>query len=404
MTHNRTRNTKLTLLVLISLILVPFTANAAPPPTEWEVTNTFDYGSSDPAVSGSLRWAMLQANGDGGESRILFDINTTTDPGCTPGPQCIIQPERPLPFLNDGGTEINGYSQPGALQAVGSGTALIKIEIDGSTVTGNNGFNVTSADNVIKGLAIHSFGYYGIAILNPVSDNNIIEGNYIGTNATGLICHGNGGKELVPGVPIGGGIGIENGAGNNIVGGTTPAERNIIACNEINGVDISDLGNSGSTTGNQVLGNYIGDWSLGAPDQGNDDTGVFIGHGAFDNTVGGSTAGARNVINGNGGDGIQMYGPNTTGNVIAGNYIGVNGDATEDVGNTNAGVNIIGGAHGNTVGGVTVNERNVISGNSNSGVRLAGPATHDNDIGGNYIGTRATGGKRGACRPGQRSR
>ncbi len=328
---------------------------------------------------------MLGANSDGTASRIIFNIDTSTDPGCSSGGPCTIQPVSALPFLNAGNTEIDGYTQLGSLEAVGSGFATIQIEIDGTNVTGNNGFNITSADNVIRGLAINRFGLWGVAIINPAADNNVIAGNYIGTDTTGLVCSlmGNGQS----------GVGIENGAGNNTVGGTTSADRNIISCNQLNGVDISDLlFSSGSTSGNQVIGNIIGDPNLGPPDQGNNGAGVFIGHGAFDNTVGGSTAGARNIINGNGGDGIHLYGPNTTGNVIAGNYIGVNRDATVDVGNTNAGVNIIGGAHGNTVGGATSAERNIISGNSNSGVRLSGPATHGNDVTGNYIGTRATGG------------
>jgi titin len=381
MTHKRTRNLKLTLFVLLSLILVPFAANAAPPPTEWEVTNTSDYGSSDPVVTGSLRWAMLGANTDGTASLIKFNIDTATDPGCTFGGPCIIQPERALPFLNVGNTEINGYSQPGALQAVGSGTALIKIEIDGSTVTGNNGFNITSADNVIKGLAIHSFGLYGIAIYNPVADDNIIEGNHIGTEVTGLICHGNGWS----------GVLIENGAENNIIGGTVSAERNIISCNDLNGIDISDVSNSSSTTGNQVLGNYIGDWSLDPTDQGNDGTGVFIGYGAFGNTVGTAVSGARNLINGNGGDGVAIYGPDSTLNLVLGNYIGVNGDASVDVANDYHGVDIYGDAHHNTVGGATALERNIISGNSASGVRLHGSGTSFNTVVGNYIGTNSTG-------------
>jgi len=388
MKHPRWFSVVVIITLVLSVPLISLPAQAAPTPTDYTVTNTFDYGSSDPAVSGSLRWAMVLANTDGGASRILFDINTATDPGCTPGGPCIIQPERALPFLNDGDTEINGYSQPGALQAVGSGTALIKIEIDGSTVTGNNGFNVTSADNVIKGLAIHSFGLYGIAILNPVSDDNIIEGNHIGTEVTGLTCNGNGGASGL----LGGGVLIENGAGNNIIGGAIPAERNIIACNDGNGVDISDLlASSGSTTGNQVLGNYIGDWSLDPTDQGNDGTGVFIGYGAFGNSVGIGVSGARNLINGNGGDGVAIYGPNSTLNSVLGNYIGVNGDASTDVANDFNGVRIHGGAHDNTVGGTTEFERNIISGNSDNGILIAGPATHTNTIIGNYIGTNGTG-------------
>ena len=381
MKHTRWFSGLVIIILILSVPLMTLPGHAAPPPTDWTVFNTFDYGTMDPAVTGSLRWAMSQANGDGGASRILFDINTATDPGCAPGGPCIIQPVRALPYLNDGDTEINGYSQPGALQAVGSGTAVIKIEIDGSSVTGNNGFNVTSADNVIKGLAIHSFGLYGIAIYNPVADDNIIEGNHIGTEVTGLICHGNGWS----------GVLIENGAENNIIGGTVSAERNIISCNDLNGIDISDVANSGSTTGNQVLGNYIGDHSLDVPDQGNDGTGVFIGYGAFGNTVGSAVSGARNLINGNGGDGVAIYGPNSTLNSVVGNYIGVNGDASVEVPNDLHGVDIYGDAHHNTIGGASALERNIISGNSGSGVRLHGASTSFNTIVGNYIGTNSTG-------------
>ncbi len=383
MNQRRTLSGMLSYLLCISLLLVPTIALAAPPPTTHVVTNTDDYGASDPPVIGSLRWAMTQANSDGTASRITFDIDTTTDPGCVLGGPCTIQPERALPFLNSGETEIDGYSQPGALEAVGSGFASIKIEIDGFYVTGNNGFNITTANNSIRGLVINRFGLWGIAIYNPAADDNVIAGNYIGTDTSGLVCSmmGNGSS----------GVLIENGAEGNIIGGTNSADRNIISCNHLNGIDISDVTNSGTTSGNQVLGNIIGDPSLGVPNQGNNDAGVFIGHGAFDNTVGGPDPGAMNLINGNGEDGIQLYGPETTGNVIAGNLIGVNGDATVAMANLNAGVNIIGGAHDNTVGGTTDAERNIISGNMNSGVRIAGPATHGNDIVGNYIGTNIDG-------------
>jgi titin len=385
MKHSHRLSTLFTVFLLFAMTFMALPGQAAPPPNNYTVTNTSDYGSSDPVITGSLRWAMALANSDSGASRIIFDIDTTTDAGCSLGGPCTIQPVRALPFLNAGDTEIDGYTQTGASEAVGSGFAVIKIEIDGTNVTGHNGFNITSANNEIRGLVINRFGLWGIVIMNPVADNNVIAGNYIGTDTTGLVCPTMGNGES--------GVGIENGAGNNTIGGTTSADRNIISCNHLNGVDISDLlFSSGSTSGNQVIGNYIGDPNLGPPDQGNSGAGVFIGHGAFNNTVGGSAAGTKNIINGNGGDGIQLFGPNTTGNVIAGNYIGVNGNATVEVPNDNAGVNIIGGAHGNTVGGSTVDERNVISGNLNSGVRLAGPATHENVITGNYIGTDATGG------------
>lgn len=48
----------LIIIILMSLTLVPLAGSAAPPTTIYVVTNTSDYGSSDPVVTGSLRWAM----------------------------------------------------------------------------------------------------------------------------------------------------------------------------------------------------------------------------------------------------------------------------------------------------------------------------------------------------------
>lgn len=372
-----------TFLSIIGISLSSAAVTIAPPPTVFVVTNTSDYGASDPPINGSLRWAMTQANTDGTPSRITFDIGTASDPGCALGGPCTIQPVRALPLLSAGNTEIDGYTQTGATEAVGGGFANLKIEVDGTNVAGANGFSITSAGNVIRGLVINRFGYWGIAIFNPAADANTIAGNYIGTDTTGLVCAGMGNGNS--------GVGIENGAGNNIIGGFTAADRNIISCNHLNGVDISDLSNSGSTSGNQVIGNWIGDPGLGPPDQGNTGAGVFIGHGAFDNSVGGASAGAGNAINHNGGDGVQVYGPETTGNIIAGNAIGVNPNGSTELPNNNAGVNLIGGTHGNTVGGPTEAEYNTISNNGNSGVRIAGPATRLNAVYGNYIGTNSDG-------------
>src|SRR5207244_1384210 len=90
--------------------------------------------------------------------------------------------------------------------------------------------------------------------------------------------------------------------------------------------------------------------------------GVIIGHGAANNTVGGAVAGARNVISGNGGDGVAIQDAFTTGNLVQGNFIGTDINGGNAVGNGN-GVAISGSAANNMVGGTVAGTRNVISGN-----------------------------------------
>jgi parallel beta-helix repeat protein len=74
--------------------------------------------------------------------------------------------------------------------------------------------------------------------------------------------------------------------------------------------------------------------------------------------------------------------------VIAGNYIGLDLDGTTVQANTTQGIDLI-KSSGNTIGGETAAERNVISGNKQNGIKLSGSS--NNQILGNYIGTDATG-------------
>ncbi len=74
--------------------------------------------------------------------------------------------------------------------------------------------------------------------------------------------------------------------------------------------------------------------------------------------------------------------------MIRGNYIGTNAAGTSALGNGGHGIQITGGANGNTVGGAVAGAGNVISGNANSGVYLDVSNTL---IQGNLIGTNAAG-------------
>ncbi len=145
-----------------------------------------------------------------------------------------------------------------------------------------------------------------------------------------------------------------------------------------------------SATGNTIIGNYIGTDITGLLDQGNTRDGVNVRFGATNNIIGGTTAGAGNLISGNDEHGITLRNVGTSGNVVVGNLIGVNRDATAALGNTLGGMTINIGATGNTIGGTTAGARNVISGNLGWGIHILAAGSSGNTILGNYIGTTAT--------------
>jgi len=274
-----------------------------------------------------------------------------------------------------------------------SGADGIKIEVgaDGNTIEGNyigtnvagnaalanddDGIEVDSNNNVIRNNLIS--GNTDVGLLLHGGDGNLVVGNLIGTDAAGMVA-------ISPANPgsARNGITIRNGADNNIIGGTTAAERNVISGNQDDGVFIA----STAGAGNVILGNYIGVDITGAAALGNAGQGIEIQGGG--NTIGGTAPGAGNVISSNGIEGILVTGASATGNLIQGNYIGVNATATLTLGNAEEGIQIMSGANGNTVGGSAPGAGNVISGNQR-GVSLDG--ANNNIVQGNFIGTDASG-------------
>lgn len=215
----------------------------------------------------------------------------------------------------------------------------------------------------------------GIEITGDTADTSAIRGNLIGLNATGGAAVGN----AVNGVLI------TNSADTATIGGTTANDRNIISGNGQDGIRIS----TADTTGNSVGGNFIGTNLSGTAALANGFSGVRIND-CSNNTVGGTTAGERNILSGNTGDGVVILGATATGNQVKGNFIGTDVNGTADVGNSLIGVEII-GSSGNTVGGTTAAERNIISGNTQDGVSInTGPASNNLVIG-NFIGTDVNG-------------
>ena len=249
------------------------------------------------------------------------------------------------------------------------------------TVIGSdsNGFGDAAEGNVISG-NLRS----GIT-LRDATEQNVVAGNYIGTDGSGSGDLGN----VVFGVAILGNsqynvIGIENGVGR----------ANVISGNEQAGVYLE------SSHQNIIAGNLIGLDSSGKAALPNATQGVFLNSGSQRNRVGTDDNGVgdaseRNIISGNEDQGISIVGEGTDHNWVAGNFIGTDITGLVAVPNTSTGIQITNFAQFNHVGRKTDATSssaagNLISGNSGWGIRFRNHAS-DNVAAGNKIGTDVSG-------------
>ena len=317
---------------------------------------TFFVTSTSDSGAGSLRAAITNANLHSGTDTIGFNI-----PGA--GPHTIAPLSNLPPITNAGGAVvIDGTTQPGY-----TGDPLI--EIDGvSLPMGSTGLLITADGNTLRGLMINRFPAFALMVN---SNNNLIEANWIGLAPDGVT-----GK----GTPVN--ISIDATSGN-VIGGFSAAQRNIIS-----GGSVGVLLWNGASN-NFVRGNYIGTNKLGTAAVANSSYGIQIQEGA-NNTIGGSAAGARNVISGNGHAGIRVQHASSASNIIAGNYIGLDAGGTAALPNAAIGIDVSSDAPNTIIGGATVAARNVISGNGGNGVWLRFAST-GTLVEGNYIGTDAAG-------------
>ncbi len=252
------------------------------------------------------------------------------------------------------------------------GNAYPGVEIGGGAANTTIGGTTADAGNVISANQSD-----GILITGQGTSNNAVAGNFIGTDVTGTKPLGN----------TDDGVEIDNGAKNTTIGGTTADAGNVISDNGECGIWISDAG----TTGVVVEHNFIGTDVTGTKPLGNTYSGVGIAGGAANNTIGGTAAGAGNVISANGQNGIWITGAGTTGVVVEHNFIGTDVTGTKALGNAYPGVEIGGGAANTTIGGTTAGAGNVISANQSDGILITGQGTSNNAVAGNFIGTDVTG-------------
>ncbi len=287
------------------------------------VTTTSDNGA------GSLRQAITSANA----TATVADTINFNLPGAGPH---TITPATPLPVVTAPAV-IDGYTQPGASpNTLANGDdAVLKIVLNGTLI-------VDTSNSVVRGLAIRdlNLGRMGSA----TAGNNLVEGNFVGLDATGTNALG--GMALLIYLP------------KNRIGGTTPAARNVISGHPTaGGLELLENG-----SGNTVQGNFIGTDRTGTQALGNFDRALVCGAAVSSNLIGGTVSGARNVISGNLDRGITLDGSN---NIVQGNFIGTDVTGLKPLGNARTGVEI--GGPGNLVGGTNSSAANVIAFNGVNG-------------------------------------
>jgi hypothetical protein len=282
------------------------------------------------------------------------------------------------------GLVVDGFSgnqvvlRPGADGATIEGNYL-GVDPTGSFARGGSGAGllVLSNNNVIGGLpasarnVISGNGAEGVKI---VGRNNWVVDNLIGTDSAASRPIGNGAD----------GVRVE-GSGNTI-GGAVAGARNVISGNRLNGVELFG-------PGNLVAGNAIGVDSGGSRVLSNASNGVVVVS-AAGNTIGGTVAPAANTISANQANGVVVYGGGSTGTLVVGNRIGTDVGGSGVLGNGGDGLLVTAGASDTKVGGIDPSMRNVIAGNGGDGVDVNGAsrtAVQGNAIGTDPTGTQALG-------------
>ena len=252
--------------------------------------STFTVSNTDDHGAGSLRQAILDANGQansGSPDEIHFAISGSG--------VHTISPTSALPTIDDPvlllGTTQTGYA----------GTPLIEL-VGTAAGTGVNGLTINAGGTTVSGLVINRFTGDGIVLATKGGDT--ITACWIGTDSTGKLDKGNTG------------VGLRiSGASSNMIGGyndpnaTIIGAGNVISGNDSGGVVIArgpKFPQGEPATSNVLLGNFIGTDATGQARIGNFGNGVLISTGS--NQIGDASRAGDNVISGNVGDGLVLQG------------------------------------------------------------------------------------------------
>jgi len=338
--------------------------------------NVYTVKTKSDTGNGSLRWAIEQANSHPGGDKIVTSgaISNAT-----------IWLATALPPVTDAYTIISGDTD---------GQALPNLRLAGSKVprvADIHGLVIRADHCEVWGLCIT--GFYANGIRLESANHCRIAGCHVGANLAGTAVAPNSTAEGFGEIYL-----IRS--DDNMIGGLTARERNVIGAGH--NAQVVQMGlRIANGSRNAVVGNHIGVNFAGSAVLGNGDTGVFISANeageADGNEIGGTMAGAGNVIGGILGDGVYLSGA-VTHTRVQGNLLGV---AREGAG---VGVLPIGGScvalyrgcnqcpkpSDTLIGGTTAAARNVFAGGAEHGVYIDG-AGAGNQIQGNYFGTDATG-------------
>jgi hypothetical protein len=285
-----------------------------------------DTGTSASGFTGicTLRAALTQANGVAGHDTISFRIGTGV---------VTITPQTALPEITEP-VFIDGHTQPG--------TARPLVRVDGHVARGD-GLTVRAAGTWIRGLSLTRWPGTAITVQN--APMTWIRGNHVGLLPDGTTVAGNGY-----------GVYMASSA-NSTIGGLTVADRNVISGNSV-GIWLQ-----GSESNERIFvqGNHVGTNAGGTAARGNTTTGISAGSERA--LIGGTTSAARNVISGNGGDGIRV----SAAVEVSGNHIGTNAAGTGPIPNGGDGVELA-ALPGALVGGPGPGAGNVIAFNRQRGI------------------------------------
>ncbi len=331
----------------LGVAIAALTAATAPAAT-FIVTNSGDSGA------GSLRQAILDANGNPGLDSVAFNLPS--------GGGQSIDLATEIEVTDD--VVIDGYTQPGSSANTDpkADNAVIVVDLQGN---GTDGILVTGGAALIRGLVMH--GFQNAIHLNAAG------GSFVGGCWIGLLPDG----QSAPGNAVG--IWI-HGTAADAVGDDNPANRNVISGNGV-GVQV-DGGGQSTVQGNLIGLNPAGNAAL------SNGTGVAVTTNVL---LGGTTAALGNVISGSAIDGVRVAG---TGSLIRGNRIGLDATGFQPLGNGGSGIFAFGGL-------LTINN-NFVSANANHGIDLLNSG--NTEVFSNYIGSNVIGlGELGNARAGVHS-
>ncbi|MGN6693417.1 MAG: Calx-beta domain-containing protein, partial [Aquihabitans sp.] len=333
-----------------------------------DATGTLPLGNTGVGVAVQGSSAHVQVGGTGaGEANVIAATKSVNIVGYTDGDGIAVQSGATATIQGN----LIGTNAAGAAGLGNQGSGIDVVGNGSSATVGGTG---AGEGNTIVG------GGIGLRVRGAPAGQTVqatVQGNRFGTNPAGTAKAGNGGV----------GILVECG-GKIAVGGTAPGAANVISGHQYYGISMCD-GRRGST----IQGNRIGTNAAGTAAIANgygirlttpDDTSTF---GSTPLLIGGTTAGAGNLLSGNTQQGAQLTGTVS----FQGNVVGLDAAGTAAIPNGFAGLDVYGNAAygAPTIGGSAAGAGNVISGNVNSGITatLNGFVIQGNRIGTNAAGT-----------------